>query len=99
MSLHYKVSFKDKVLNKHINEGYSIRRLSKEFKVGRTTIQNWIRSYRLENDIEEGKPLTEDIVFTSTQANPKKQLMKEIEMQMDVMSAFLKELERWDVLD
>jgi transposase len=41
---------RDEVIRLHIEEGQSTRALAKQFQLGRTTIQNWLRAHRNETN-------------------------------------------------
>jgi transposase-like protein len=84
------------IIRLHLEEGYSTRLLAKEYKIGRTTIQSWLRAYR--NDTGEApQPQNRKVVKRSKEAVLKKLMLKEIEMQLTVLKSFQNELEGWDL--
>ena len=68
----------------------------KKYQIGRTTIQSWLRAYRHETG-EVPQPQNRNVVKFSKETLAKKDMLKEIEMQLAVLKTFQKELERWDV--
>ena len=97
MGLQYTNKQRKEIIKLHIEGGYSTRLLSNKSKIGRTTIQSWLRAYRNETG-EAPQTQNRNIVKYSKEALAKKEMLKEIEMQLAVLKTFQKELERWDVL-
>ena len=98
MGRHFSLEQRNKIINLHINQSYSTRRLADEFNSGRTTIQNWLRKYREELNLDPVSSTRESVSHTSV--NPARIMMlEEIKMQMEVLETFQKELERWDQQD
>jgi len=89
---------KAQIMNLHLNGGCSTRHLSSEFGIARATIQNWLRDYREKTG---EAPLPNNInKKTASFGNASRiVMMSEIQMQIEVLEAFQKELERWDVLE
>lgn len=73
MARRFTIIQRNEILDLHLNQGYSTRVLAKEFGIGRTTIQSWLRSYRKETGADpmpnniNGKP--------ETKVQPAKQMM------------------------
>lgn len=87
---------KAQIIDLHLNVGYSTRQLAKEFGVARATIQNWLRDYRNktgENPLPNNKNKNNIPLGKAS----KIMMMNEIQMQIEVLETFQKELERWDV--
>jgi len=84
---------KNEIIRLSYEESISTRSLAHQLKIGRTTIQNVLREYRTENNLQirSNKGLQQNHKKTQ-----KDLLVKELEMQVAVLQSFLKELERWD---
>lgn len=87
---------KGKIIDLHLHGGYSTRRLSSEFGISRSSIQNWLRTYRAETG---ETPLANNINKAAIKPGNASKIMmlEEIKMQIEVLETFQKELERWDV--
>jgi len=96
MGSRYTHEQRKEIIKLHTQEGYSTRLLAKKYQIGRTTIQSWLRTYRIETG-EAPEPQNRKVVKFSKEAVSKKLMLKEIEMQFSVLKSFQKELERWDV--
>lgn len=98
MGRHFSQEQRNKIIDLHINQSYSTRRLAEDFNIGRTTIQNWLRKYREELNLDPVSPTRE--IVSQNSVNPARVMMlEEIKMQMEVLEAFQNELERWDQQD
>lgn len=84
------------IINLHTEGGCSTRVLVKKYQIGRTTTQSWLRAYRNETG-EVPQPQNRNVVKVQKETLAKKDMLKEIEMQLAVLKTFQKELERWDV--
>lgn len=96
MGVRYTNKQQKEIIKLHTEGGYSTRRLANEYQIGRTTIQSWLRSYRIETG-EAPQPQSRNVVKYSKESLAKKDMLKEIEIQLAVLKSFQKELERWDV--
>lgn len=90
---------KSEILEKHFIKGYSTRLLANEYGVSRASIQNWKKKYIELNGNPDYKPSSKKTQRNTKVVNlkDKDELYKELQMQIDILTSFQKELERWDV--
>ena len=93
----YSLEQRERILNMHLKKGYSISAISRLLHVSRGIIPIWLKEYW--KDLEHQKQAdtnNEKLIKAKETEIKKKMLMKEIEMQIDVLQAFRQETKRWD---
>jgi transposase-like protein len=94
---HYPEEFKVMIVSEHYDAGKSLGDLVKEYSVSRAHLCIWCQKYR-EGGFKNLKSKTKGRPkSTLKQEQTPQQRIKELEMEVELLKAFLFEMERWNV--
>ncbi len=78
MGRHYEEKFKQMIVAKHLDEGVSVIKLVKEYKLNASMVYKWINLYK-------PQIITEEVVYSQSDIDKMEQRIRRLEEENDIL--------------